>query len=92
MNRTDLAEILAEKHNLSKAKAEEILRDTFDTISNQMAAGGDVALHGFGTFSVTKTAARTGRNPKTGETLQIAARNKPGFKPSAGLKRDVNGG
>ena len=91
MNRTELAGLLAEKHNLTKAGADEFVRDVFDNISRTMSTGGEVSIHGFGSFKGERRAARTGRNPRTGQTMPIAATTVPKFKPSATLKREVAG-
>ncbi len=90
MNKGDLIEKVVEETNLSKADATRAVDAVLSAISGSLASGESVALTGFGTFEVRSRAARTGRNPKTGETLQIAASKAPGFKPGKALKDAVN--
>jgi len=73
----------------TKAQAERMVEGVFDTIVKTMARGEEVAITGFGTFRVQKRAARQGRNPKTGETIQIAAATKPKFRAGKVLKEAV---
>lgn len=73
----------------TKVEAEKVVDAVFDTIVKTMSRGEEVALTGFGTFRVTKRAARQGRNPKTGETIQIAASTKPKFRAGKALKEAV---
>ena len=80
MNKGDLVEIVAQDCNLSKAAAEQVLSSVLGAITNAVATGGKVTLIGFGTFSVSERAAREGRNPKTGETIQIPAGKAVKFK------------
>ena len=90
MNKGDLIEKVVEETNLSKADATRAVDAVLSAIIGSLASGESVALTGFGTFEVRSRAARTGRNPKTGETLQIAASKAPGFKPGKALKDAVN--
>lgn len=90
MNRKDLVEALAKKTGKSKADAEQAVSILFDSISEALASGDSVSLTGFGSFSISERSARQGRNPKTGETIQIAAKRTPAFKPGATLKKAVN--
>ena len=90
MNKGDLIEKVVEETNLSKADATRAVDAVLSAISGSLASGESVALTGFGTFEVRSRAARTGRTPKTGETLQIAASKAPGFKPGKALKDAVN--
>lgn len=90
MNRTELAAAVAETHGLSKSQADAVLRQAFEVITEQVAQGNDVTIHGFGTFTTGKRAARTGKNPRTGEALQIAAATTAKFKPAAALRTAVN--
>ncbi|MEW6562956.1 MAG: HU family DNA-binding protein [Pseudomonadota bacterium] len=90
MNRKELVEILADKSGKSKADADRTLGLLIETITEALAKGEDVSLVGFGTFGVSARAARQGRNPKTGETIQIAASRTPAFKAGAALKAAVN--
>jgi DNA-binding protein HU-beta len=95
MNKTELAEKLAKKCDLSKSGAAEIVDCIFSTnpgngiIAIELDAGRDVVITGFGTFASKHRAARTGRNPATGETIQLAAKNYPTFKAGKGLKDRV---
>ena len=90
MNKSELIDAIAEATELSKADSGRALDATLETISGTLAKGDQVVLVGFGTFSVKQRAARTGRNPKTGETIQIKATKVPGFKPGKALKDTVN--
>ena len=95
MNKTEMAEKLAAKADISKAKASEILDIIFSTesghgiIAVERDAGRDVAIAGFGKFETRRRAAREGRNPATGATIQIAATTVAAFKPAKGLKDRV---
>ena len=90
MNKGELIESVAASAGLSKADAGRAVDAVVDSISGALSGGGSVSLVGFGTFSVKKRAARQGRNPRTGETIQIAASNVPGFKAGKALKDAVN--
>ncbi len=90
MNKSELVAHIAQQADMSKAKAELALKAMTEGITETLASGGEVALVGFGTFKVTERAARTGRNPRTGETLNIAASKNPSFKPGKALKDAVN--
>lgn len=90
MNKSELIAAMAENSGLSNADAKKALDGLTDAISNALQNGDNVALIGFGTFSVTDKPARTGRNPQTGKTIQIAAKKVPTFKAGAGLKNSVN--
>ncbi len=79
MNNAELAERIAETNELTKADARKIVDAVFAAITDAAAAGDEVALNGFGKFKVKDSAAREGRNPSTGETIQIAASKKLGF-------------
>lgn len=91
MNRKELIEALAAKTESSKADAERSVSAMIDIISGTLKKGDSLSLVGFGTFEVRKRAARTGRNPKTGEALKIKAAKVPAFKAGATLKAAVNG-
>lgn len=91
MNKSELIDAVAEQSGLTKADTTKALNALIDTVGSAMKRGDDVVLVGFGTFSVKERAARTGRNPKTGEALQIAASKVPSFKPGKGLKDLING-
>jgi DNA-binding protein HU-beta len=91
MNRKELVEALAAKTESTKADAERAVAGLIDIVSDTLKKGDSVTLVGFGTFEVRKRAARTGRNPKTGEALKIKAAKVPAFKAGATLKATVNG-
>ncbi len=91
MNRKELIEALAAKTESTKADAERNVGALIDIISGTLKKGDSLSLVGFGTFEVRKRAARTGRNPKTGEELKIKAAKVPAFKAGATLKVAVNG-
>lgn len=90
MNKSELIDAIAEKGGVSKTDAGKALDATIASITEALKKKGDtVTLVGFGTFSVKERAARTGRNPKTGEELQIKATKVPSFKAGKGLKDSV---
>lgn len=90
MNKNDLVAAVADASDLTKADAAKAVDAVFDTITGSLQGGSDVRLVGFGTFSVVNRKATTGRNPRTGETIQIAASKQPKFKAGKGLKDAVN--
>ena len=90
MKKTEFIDALAQKTNLSKADATRALEGVIDIITTNLQDGGQVVLTGFGTFLVRKREARSGRNPRTGEVIQIAASNIPAFKAGKALKDAVN--
>lgn len=90
MKKSEMISALAEQTGVSKADAERVFNATFDLIKSELANGNNVAVAGFGTFKVSKRSARTGRNPQTGETLNIPARNAVSFKAGTALKDSVN--
>jgi DNA-binding protein HU-beta len=90
MNKADLIDKIAEAANISKASAAEALDAVTNSITKELKRGNAVTLVGFGTFTVRKRAARTGRNPRTGETIKIKAAKVPGFKAGKALKDAVN--
>ena len=90
MNKGDLIEVVADKAGLSKADATRAIDEVIKAVTKALKKGDQVSLVGFGTFSVKKRAARTGRNPRTGETIQIKASKVPGFKAGKALKDAVN--
>ena len=90
MNKGDLIETVADKAGLSKADATRALDEVIKAVTKALKKGDQVSLVGFGTFSVKKRAARQGRNPRTGETIQIKASNNPAFKAGKALKDAVN--
>ena len=90
MNKAELIEAMADAADISKAAASRALDGMVDAITAAMKEGDQVSLIGFGTFSVKERAARQGRNPQTGETIQIKASNIPAFKAGKALKDAVN--
>ena len=90
MNKADLVAKVAEKSGVTKKDAEKAVAGIFAAVQEALAAGDTVQVLGFGTFEVKERAARTGRNPQTGEELQIAASKNPSFKPGKALKEAVN--
>ena len=90
MNKNDLISSVSEGAGLSKADAGKAVDSVFDSITGSLKSGTEVRLVGFGTFSVTRRQASRGRNPRTGEPIQIPASNQPKFKAGKGLKEAVN--
>lgn len=90
MNKVELVAAMAEKGELSKKDAEKALKAFTDVISAELKEGNKIQLVGFGTFEVVSRAERTGKNPKTGETMKIAASKAPKFKAGKALKDMVN--
>ena len=90
MNKNELIGTVAESCGLSKSDASNAVEGVFDAIQKALANGDEVRLVGFGTFSVAKRKASTGRNPRTGEPMTIKASNQPKFKAGKGLKDAVN--
>ena len=90
MNKNDLVASVANDSGLSKADAAKAVDSVFDTISKALSNGSDVRLVGFGTFGVTQRRASEGRNPRTGERIQIPASRQPKFKAGKALKNAVN--
>ena len=90
MNKQDLIGAVADSSGLSKTDAATAVEGVFDAISGALKKGDEVRLVGFGTFSVSKRKASTGRNPRTGEAMTIKASSQPKFKAGKGLKDAVN--
>ncbi|MCU7958906.1 MAG: HU family DNA-binding protein [gamma proteobacterium symbiont of Bathyaustriella thionipta] len=90
MNKSELTDAIAEAADLSKASAARALDGMLSAITTELQNGHQVSLIGFGTFSVKERAARTGRNPQTGEAIQIKASKNPSFKAGKALKDAVN--
>ncbi|MEH7521143.1 HU family DNA-binding protein, partial [Priestia megaterium] len=86
MNKTELVDTVATQAELSKQDAKKAVEALFETISNTLAKEEKIQLIGFGTFEVRERAARTGRNPQTGEEMTIPASKVPAFKPGKELK------
>ena len=91
MNKTELVAAIAKDAALSKKDAEKALKAFTDAVSKELKKGGKVQLVGFGTFEVSKRAAREGKNPQTGEKIKIKASKAPKFKAGKALKDLVNG-
>lgn len=90
MNKNDLIAKVAEAADLSKADSGKAVDAVFESITGALSDGGDVRLVGFGTFAVANRAATKGRNPRTGEEIDIPASKQPKFKAGKGLKDSVN--
>ena len=90
MNKNDLVAAVADSTGLSKTDAASAVDAVFDSITGSLKKGTEVRLVGFGTFSVSRRKATTGRNPRTGESIQIKASNQPKFKAGKALKDSVN--
>ncbi|RLK46412.1 DNA-binding protein HU-beta [Alkalispirillum mobile] len=90
MNKSELIEAVAQSADISKAAASKAVDSMVDCVTNALKEGDQVTLVGFGTFQVRERAARTGRNPRTGETIEIAASKVPSFKAGKALKDAVN--
>ena len=91
MNKAELIAHVADSASITKGDATKAVDAVFDGITAELKGGGSVALVGFGSFSVSARAARTGRNPRTGTEIKIAASKAPTFKAGKGLKDAVNG-
>ena len=90
MNKNDLVAAVADNAGLSKADASKAVDGVFDAITDELKKGSEVRIVGFGTFAVASRKATTGRNPRTGETINIAASKQPKFKAGKGLKDAIN--
>ena len=90
MNKKELIAAVAEKAEISKKDAEKAVKAFTDAVAEELAKGGKVQLVGFGNFEVSERPAREGRNPRTGETMTIAASKTPKFKPGKALKDEIN--
>ncbi|MGV2887115.1 HU family DNA-binding protein [Paenibacillus taichungensis] len=89
MNKTDLVNAVVEKTGLAKKDTEQTINEALSAITNALAKGEKVQLFGFGNFEVRDRAARKGRNPQTGEEMDIPASKAPAFKPATALKSAV---
>ena len=92
MKKSDLVDLVAQRQNLPRPQVEATIDSFLDALSEGLAKGERVDFRGFGAFSVRESAARSGRNPRTGETIQIAARKTPTFKVGKELRDRVNNG
>ena len=90
MNKSELIEVIAKQADISKAAAGRALDAMITGVSKALKKGDTVSLVGFGTFSVTKRAGRTGRNPRTGEAIKIKSAKVPKFRPGKALKDALN--
>lgn len=90
MNKSEMIDMVAEAADISKAAAGRAVDAVFEGITGSLKGGDSVTLVGFGTFSISDRAARSGRNPRTGETIQIKASRMPKFKAGKALKDAVN--
>ena len=90
MNKSEFVDAVAEKASLSKADAAKAVDSMMEVVTNTLKGGDQVTLIGFGTFLNRRREARDGRNPRTGETIKIAAANVPAFKAGKALKDAVN--
>ena len=90
MNKNDLVSAVSSSTGMSKADGAKAVEGVFDAISGALSSGGDVRIVGYGTFSVVNRKSTTGRNPRTGEAIQIPASKQPKFKAGKGLKDAVN--
>jgi DNA-binding protein HU-beta len=90
MTKSELAEKVAERNGLSGSQARQVLETTIEVVSRELASGGEVALAGFGKFSVSHRAARQGRNPSTGAPISIAASKAVKFSAASALKKRLN--
>ncbi|MCW8346085.1 HU family DNA-binding protein [Vibrio lentus] len=90
MNKTQLIDVISEQADITKKQAHDALDAITQGIEQSLAQGEEVALLGFGSFKITERAARTGRNPRTGEPIQISASKSPTFKAGKALKDALN--
>ena len=90
MNKNDLVNKVSDHTGLNKSDSAKAVDAVFDTITSELKGGGDIRLVGFGTFLVSKRKATTGRNPRTGESIQIPASKRPKFTVGKALKDSVN--
>ena len=91
MNRSELIEAAADESGLSKGDVDKALKSVLTTIQGALERGEKVSISGFGNFEVRERAARTGRNPQTGESIEVAASKAPAFKAATALKKAING-
>jgi len=90
MNKQELIAVVADQTGLPRADTARVVEGLLDTITTQLRKGGEVRLVGFGNFSVSRRKASTGRNPRTGEPMNIKATSQPKFRPGKVLKDSVN--
>ena len=92
VGKSELQDMVAKEAGLNKAQAGRAVDAVINSITDALQKGDEVRLTGFGNFRVTQTAARTGRNPRTGDTINIPAGKRPAFSPGSRLKQAVGGG
>jgi len=92
VNQSELIEVIARQADISKAAATRSLEAIIGAVKTSLKKGDSVTITGFGTFAVNKRKGRTGRNPRTGDTIKIKASKVPKFRPGKGLKDALNGG
>ena len=90
MTKQELAQKVASDAGIPQSQAREVVDATFQAIADELAGGGEVSVAGFGKFSVSERSAREGRNPATGEAIQIAASKGARFSAASGLKKQLN--
>ena len=90
MTKNELAEKIADRAGLGVGQSREVVEAVIESVSDELAAGGEVSLAGFGKFSVSRRAARQGRNPATGQMINIAASNAAKFSAASALKKRLN--
>ncbi|SFM95905.1 HU family DNA-binding protein [Dokdonella immobilis] len=90
MNKAEFVGAVSDAADMTKADAERAVEAVFKVVKKALKSGDSISLVGFGTFSVRKRAARTGRNPRTGDTIKIKASKVPAFKAGKGLKDAIN--
>ena len=90
MNKTELVEAIASNTNMTKTDVDKVITSFIEVVTDALVKGEKVSLKGFGNFEVRERGERTGRNPRTGEPMTIAASKAPAFKPSTALKNAVN--
>lgn len=90
MTKNELADAVAQRTGLTAGEARQAVEAAIEAVTSELAGGGEVSLAGFGKFSVSKRAARQGRNPSTGETITIAASNAAKFSAASALKKAIN--
>jgi integration host factor beta subunit len=90
MKKSDLVDLVAQKLNFPRPQVEQTIESLLEAVADGLAKGERVDIRGFGAFQIRESAARSGRNPRTGETIQIAARKTPTFKVGKELRDKVN--
>ncbi len=89
MNKKELVEVVSSKAEITKAEAQKVVSAVLDAVTEGLVSDGKVVLPGFGSFEIRSRTARTGRNPRTGEAIKIAATRVPAFKPGKDMKDAV---